>query len=161
MAKTGKMFKRIVAAVMIVTMLCGGAMAATHKANVITKSMKVYAKPSLSLEPIGSLKQGTAFKVLAVSDTGNWAKISYKGRTGYALMKNILFAKRVKAVVTKDTTMRFVTKVSYQNKQAFEAALLKGTPVYVVGHFKGELLVENADGDVLGVVNMKHVKKVA
>lgn len=153
-----KTFKMMISALLIMVMLCGGAMAASYKANVITSSMKVY---NASKEQIGSLPQGTAFTVKAISKNGNWAKISYKGKTGFASMKNIMFNKRIKAVAVKDASMNFVTKASYKMKLAFKATIEKGTPVYVVGYHNGYLLIENASGNGLGIVKANCFKKAA
>ena len=146
----------MISALLILVMLCGGAMAASYKANVFTDSMTVY---NADKEKIGSLPQGTAFTVKAISKDGNWAKISYKGKTGIASMKNILFENRIKAVAVKDTSMNFVTKASYKLRLAFKATIEKGTPVYVVGYHDGYLLIENASGNGLGIVKASCFKK--
>lgn len=147
----------LISVLLVFVMLCSGAMAASYKANVLTNSMKVY---NASKEYVGSLSQGTAFTVKAISKDGNWAKISYKGKTGFASMQDILFAKRIKAVAVKDASMKFVTKASYKLKLAFKATVAKGTPIYVVGYYDGYCLVENASGNGLGIVKASCLKRV-
>lgn len=151
-----KTVKMMISVLLIAVMLCGGAMAASYKANVVTNSMTVY---NAEKEKIGSLPQGTAFTVKAISKDGNWAKISYKGKTGIASMKNIMFEKRIKVIAQKNTSMDFVTKASYKMKIAFKATIEKGTAVYAVGYHNGYLLVENSTGNGLGIVKASNFKK--
>jgi len=152
-----KAMKMMLAVLMIAVLLTGAASAAAYKANVITSSMKVYDS---SLNYLGSLPQGTPFYVTDISDSGNWAKVYYNGRTGFARMQNILFEHRIPAVCVQDTSMRFVTKTSFKLKLAFNATVAAGTPVYVVGYYNGYLLIENASGNGLGVVRADCFRRV-
>jgi len=149
-----KTLKAIVVVMLLVSMLCSTAMAASYGAKVLTSSMSVYGS---NKEVLGKLGQGTSFKVTAVS--GNWARISYKGNTMYAKLDKIIFNKSVKAVATRDTTIKFVTRESYSQNLYYKATLAAGTPVYVVGKDGGRALVYNADRSALGYVSFSALKK--
>jgi len=149
-----KMFKTIIALALIAVMLCSGAMAASYGAKVLSTSMGVY---NASKDMIGSLDQGTSIKVTAVS--GNWARISYKGNVGYAQLKDIIFNNRIKAVSTKDTAIRFVTKASYSENTYYKATLAANTGVYVVGKRGSYALISNAEGTALGYVKASALRK--
>lgn len=140
---------------LIAAMCCSSALAASYGAKVLSSSMTIY---SGSKEEMGTLKQGTSIRVTAMS--GSWARISYKNRTYYAQLKDIIFNSRIKAVSTKKTTIRFVTKQSYKANTYYKATLAAGTPVYVAGFNGDTLLISNASGSVLGYVKRSAVKKV-
>lgn len=153
-----KALKRILSALLIAVMLCGGAMAATaYKANVITSSMEIY---SYTREPIGSLSRGTEFFVLDISDNGNWAKIYYNGHVGFASMQDIMFQNVIKAVCTQDTQLIFATKSSFKEREAYKGKIGMGTLVNVVGYHDGLLLLMSDSGKALGVVSASCFKKL-
>lgn len=149
-----KMFKSIIVLALIAAMLCSSALAAGYGAKVLTNTMTVY---NSSKQSIGALVQGTSFGVTAVS--GNWAKISYKGKTGYASLSNIIFDNKVAAVANQDTGINFVTRASYANNQYYSATLSAGTGVYVVGKKGDYALVSNAAGSALGYVKLSALSK--
>ena len=149
-----KMFKSIVVLALVAVMLCSSAMAASYGAKVLTNTMTVY---NSSKQSIGALTQGTSFTVKAVS--GDWAKISYKGKTGYASLSNIIFNNKVKAVANQDTAIKFVTRESYANNQYYSATLGAGTGVYVVGKKGTFALISNASGSAIGYVKLSALTK--
>lgn len=149
-----KTIKTIIAAALIAVMLCSSAMAASYGAKVLSTSMGVY---NAGKQMIGSLDQGTSIKVTAVS--GSWARISYRGATGYAKLKDIIFNKRVKAVSTQDTAIRFVTRASYGDNTYYKATLAANTGVYVVGKRGSYALISNAEGNALGYVKASALRK--
>lgn len=152
-----KALKMMISALLIAVMLCGGAMAASYKANVITSNMEIY---NINKQQIGSLPRGTEFTVNAISKNGNWAKISYKGKTGFASMQNIMFQNVIKAVCYKETDMVFVTKSSFKAGEAYKAKVGLGTVVNVVGYYDGYLLLESDSGNAIGVVKVNCFKKI-
>lgn len=153
----GRMAKRLLAAALVLALLCGSALAASYDAKALASSMDVYGKSGSSKVKLGSLKRGTSFKVTAVS--GDWARISYKGRTGYAKLEDIIFSKGVKAVASKDVSIRFVTKESFKQNVYYSATLAAGTGVYVVGKKDDNFLVMNASGSALGYVDASALSK--
>lgn len=149
-----KMLKTMVALVLLAALLCPSAMAASYGAKVLTNATTVY---NANKQTAGALTQGTSITVKAVS--GNWAKISYKGRTGYVSLANIIFNKKVKVVANRDTGIRFVTRASYAQSQYYSATLSAGTTVYVVGKKGDSALISNASGSALGYVKLSALTK--
>lgn len=150
-----KMFKSILILALVAVMLCSSAMAASHGAKVLTNTMTVY---NSSKQVAGALVRGTSFKVKAIS--GDWAKISYNGKTGYAQLSNIIFDNKVKCVSTRDTDIRFVTRASWARNQYYTATLAAGTTIYVVGKKGSEALVSNASGSAIGYVKLSALTKM-
>lgn len=149
-----KMFKSIVVLALVAAMLCSTAMAASYGAKVLTNTMTVYTSGK---QVAGALTQGTSIKVKAVS--GDWAKISYKGKTGYASISNIIFNNKVKAVANRDTEINFVTRASYAQNQYYSATLSAGTTVYVAGKKGNYALITNAAGSAIGYVKLNALTK--
>ncbi len=149
--------RRLCALLLICALLASGALAASYKARVLTSSMTVYAGKKTSSRVLGSLKRDTKFTVTAIS--GDWARVSYKGRTGYARMRNIRFDKRIPAVALRDTALVFGTKESMKRGVYYRATLAAGTQVYAVGMAEGKLLVTNASGSALGYVKKSAMEK--
>ena len=147
--------KAAIAAVLIAAMLCGSAMAA-RSAKVFSSSMAVYNSKSTDSQ-IGSLSHGTSFSVTGIS--GSWAKISYKGTTGYAKMSDIIFKNRVKAVTTKSSSIKFVTKKSYKKNTYYTGTLAAGVTIYVVGVHGSNYLFYDKTGKALGYVSKSAVRK--
>lgn len=114
---------------------------ADFKATVYTDEMKVYSRNSAaSRYLLGKLKKNTSFTVKATS--GSWAKITYKGKTGYALISDMKSSKK-----TTMYTNRAVT--AYQKPSASSKSLgklAKNTKVYMVGMSGSYYLVENSKG---------------
>ena len=73
-----KIIKTVLALALILATLCSSALAASYGAKVLVNNMSVYNSEK---EVAGSLDQGTSIKVTAMS--GDWVRISYKGKTGY------------------------------------------------------------------------------
>ena len=149
--------RRLCAALLMLALLGGGALAASYGAQVLSSSMPVYAAKSTSSAKLGSLSQGTSFTVTAIS--GDWARISCGSRTGYARMRHILFDRHIAAVAVKDTKLTFWTKESQKRGVHYRATLAAGTKVYVVGMAEGRLLVTNASASALGYVSASALVK--
>lgn len=150
MGKMKKAVKMIIAVVVLTALLGGSALAASYGAQVLMPSMKVYGLSGSKKVVLGQLKQGTDFTVTEIS--GDWARISYKGKTGYAKLEDIIFDDSIKAVASEDTTIKFVTRESYSESKYYKATLAAGTTVYVVGKKGSYALVSNASGSALGYV---------
>ena len=149
--------RRMLIALLMLALLGGSALAASYGAQVLPSSMPIYAAKSTSSAKLGSLSQGTRFTVTSI--TGDWARISYKNRTGYARMRHILFDKHISAVAVKDTKLTFWTKTSQKRGVHYRATLAAGTKVYVVGMAEGRLLVTNDTDSALGYVSASALVK--
>ena len=157
MRKFVQFARRMAVLALAVALLCGSALASGYGAKVLVPSMTVYGNSDGSAVALGALKQGTSITVKAVS--GDWARISYKGRTVYAKLDDIVFNKHVKAVANRDTSIKFVTKESYAQNTYYSATLTAGTTVYVVGKNGDQLLVTNASDSALGYVDASALSK--
>lgn len=133
---------------------CGSALA-DFKATVYTNEMKVYSRNNTaSRYLLGKLKKNTAFTVKATS--GSWAKITYKGKTGYALISDMKSSKK-----TTMYTNRAVT--AYQKPSTSSKSLGKlgkNTKVYMVGMSGSYYLVENSKGQT-GYIAKSALSKTA
>lgn len=148
-----KIIKTVLALALILATLCSSALAASYGAKVLVNNMSVYNSEK---EVAGSLDQGTSIKVTAMS--GDWVRISYKGKTGYAKIEDICFNNGIKAVSTKDTSIRFVTKESYSENTYYKGTLAAGTGLYVVGK-KGDYALVSNGSDALGYVKLSALTK--
>ena len=149
-----KHLKHVVALALILILLCTSALAASYSAKVLPSAMRVY---NSSKQTIGALKQGTRVTVTAVS--GRWARIRYGGKTGYASLSDLMFSKRVKAIATRDTSIKFVTRSSYKQSKYYSGTLSAGTTVYVAGKKGSSALITNSKGSAIGYVSMSALKK--
>ena len=140
--------KRTMALLLALLMLSGTALA-SKKATVYSDSMKVYKKASTSSTQMGSLKEGTTFYI--TSYNGTWAKISYKGYTGYAQLKDVKLAKseRAKAYTNKKTAV-------YRSASASSSKLgyvEKGSCIYIAGRNGNYIMCQNKSGSVTGYIH--------
>lgn len=147
MMRRMKYFKVVIAAALIAVILCGSALADDMGAMVLSSSMAVY---NSNQQYIGSLGQGTSFTVTAMS--GDWARISYRGNTGYAQLKDIVFDARIKAVSIRSTPVRFVTQESYRRGVYYTGTLSPGVTLYVAGMNGSDFLFFDGSGTVMGYV---------
>ena len=152
-----KVLRRLCLALVALTLLGGSAPAAGYGARVLVSSMPVYASASTSANQLGSLSKGTRFTVTAIS--GDWARISCGGRTGYARMRHIIFDQHIPAMAVKDAKFVFATDASLKRGVYYRATLAAGTRVYVVGMAEDRLLVTNASGSALGYVSASAMTK--
>lgn len=139
---------RLTAIVMLAVMMLGmgaNALAASFSARINSSSAKVYRTPSTSSAGVSGGK-GITVKVTGLS--GSWARISYKGNTGYIKSKYLNMTNRAKAYTAKSTPVY---------KQASASGKLGtlpiGTAVYVVGKDGSYYRIQNASGSVTGYVS--------
>lgn len=146
-----KMKKTLVFA-LAVLMLSGSAMA-DFGATVLSKNMKVYFAPSTSSEYLGSLKSGT--KVSIKAHQGGWAKISYKGRVGFAKVAD-MYSNSVwkKGKTTETAKIYYITRKDTKPRWG---TLGKDTNVYIRGAKGDKWLVSNKSFSVLGYIEKDSV----
>ena len=149
-----KYLKALIAAVLLVVMICGSAMAANMGAKVLAPSMAVYNSDK---QQVATLNRGTSFTVTATS--GDWARISYRGYTGYAMLKDIVFNSHIKAVSTQSTKIRFITKESYKRNVYYTGTLAAGVTLYVAGINGDNFLFYDESGNVMGYVSKSAVRR--
>ena len=155
-----KYVKALTAMILLVAMLCGNAMASSYRAKVTSPSAKVYSSAGKGAIAIDGLSRGAAVKVLSTS--GSKARVSYKGKTGYVALSKLahMYNKRVKAVTTKSSSIKFVTKKSYRKRTYYTGTLAAGVTVYVVGSKGKYYLVRNESGSAMACVPKSALRKV-
>ena len=125
----------VLACIIALTLLCSPSLA-SFKAKVFTSKVTVYKKASKSSAKYGTLKKGT--KVTVVQYKSNWAKIRYKGRTGFCDSESLI---RVKGVARyAQTTLCIYKKASTSSKVV--TTLSAGKKLYVFGQSGSYYLVK-------------------
>lgn len=139
---------RIVAIMLLIMLLVPqlAAVAESYKAKTNTASVTVYKKASTSSQKLGTLKNGTAVTVNSVS--GNWASITYNGKTGCVLLKYLNYATKTLVYTTAKTKI-------------YKTASTKGTvvctvtvdyPLYRISRDGDFYKVQDKDGQFTGYV---------
>lgn len=145
--------RRAAALLIALIMICGTSFAASMKATVFSDKMNVYKKASTSSKKLGSLKEGTAFTITDYNTT--WAKIYYKGYTGYAKLEDVELVNRIKAYTTTDVTM-----YKYGSASSKKLGTVKrGTLAYVAGRDGDYFMVQNKSGSVCGYIHKDYLSK--
>ncbi len=143
---TPKTFRRILACILLLLFIPATAFA-DFKAKVFSSSMKVYSRSNTSTQYyLGALKKGTEFTVLEMS--GNWCKISYKGYTGYAQVKDIKSEVKTAVYTNRTVTVRATASSSGRALNKLTADF----PLYLVGASGKYYLIETVDGKGMGYI---------
>lgn len=153
MINTNKMLRRI-AVVLLAVLVLGmgsGALAASYKARINSASAKAYASPSTGSK---SVSGGKGLTVSITAYSGNWARISYKGKTAYMQLKHLNLTNRIKGY-TKSSTPVYRSASSSSRM----ATLPVNSTVYVVGRDGSYFRVENASGSMTGYVRTNALSK--
>ena len=145
------MLRRILCVVMVL-MLMSGALAATKLK--VNKDTQFYRSASTSSE---SLPIDAGVKVELKSTSGDWAKVTYKGVTGYMRVKDLDATKRAAAYVNQDTYLYAEAALTSAKK-----AVSVNTKVYVIGKDGAFARVQNESGSVTCYIESDHLssKKV-
>ena len=136
-------FMRILTLMLAMLMLCPAASAASFKAKINSSSARVYKSLSASSASVKGLKN------LTVTVTGyknGWAKVKYKGHTGYIQTKHLNLTNRIKAYTSRAAN---VYKSAGSGKMG---TLKKGAAVYVVGVNGSYSRIQNASSSVTGYI---------
>ena len=151
-----KVFKRFLTALLVVVLLLSAsapaAMAAV-KARIIS-STNVYNVPSTSGKSI-RVPKGLTVSVTAYK--GNWARVSYQGRTAYIPLPYLNLVNRLTAYTAKSTPVYKNPSTSSKKLGTLSIA----TPVYVVGRAGNFYRIQNASGSVTGYVSASHLTSKA
>ncbi len=151
MKRISAIAKFTLAFVLAAAMFAGCAALADVKATVYTSVMNVYSRTNASSRYLlGALKKGTEFSVKASS--GDWAKIEYKGYSGYARISDMKSKQKATMYANKATSV-------YQKASSSSKVLCKigvNAKVYVVGFSGSYYLVENGSG-VTGYIPKKNL----
>ena len=131
------------------TLLPTGALATSAKVN--SGSARLYSSDSTSASSV-ALEKGLSATVKSVS--GDWAKVSIKGVTGYVPVKYLNTSSRT-AVYTSKSTHVYKSASSSSDKVSVEA----NTKLYVVGVSGDYLRVQNSSGSKTGYVPSSDVSR--
>lgn len=147
MKNSSKALRRLAAVILAAMMMCMGASAwaASFQAKINSASAKVYKLPSSNSAYV---KNGKGVTVTVTGYSGGWARIKYKGNTGYTKISNLDLKNRMKAYTGKTTAVYKQASTSSSRL----GTLSIGRAVYVVGKVGDFYRVQNASGSVSGYV---------
>lgn len=144
--KVLRMAKRILCVAMVLMLTVGAMASTTVKVNTDTKFYRSASKSSDSV----SIGKGT--KVEVKDTDGDWAKVTYKGVTGYIPVKYLNSTKRRSAYVNKDTHIYASASHSSEKK-----SVKVNTKVYVVGTDGEFSRIQNESGSVTCYIETKYL----
>lgn len=136
----------LLAALLLVAACTPAALAASFKAKINSSSAKVYSSPSTSSKYSVPAVKNVTVTVTGYSD--GWARISYKGNTGYIPVKYLNLTNRIKAYAAKSTAVY----KSASSSSSRLGTLSLGSAVYVVGVSGDYCRVQNRSGSLTGYV---------
>lgn len=143
---------RVVVLTLVLLMFASSALAAI-KATVYPDSMTVYTKPSTSSRKMGALPEGTQFYITDYNST--WARIYYKGYTGYILLKDAELVSRIKGYTTADVPLYRYASASSRKL----GTVPLGTLAYVSGRSGSYFRVQNKSGSITGYIHVNYLSK--
>ncbi len=144
-----KYMLRILCLLLAATLLPTGALATSAKVN--SGSARLYSSDSTSASSV-ALEKGLSATVKSVS--GDWAKVSIKGVTGYVPVKYLNTSSRT-TVYTSKSTHVYKSASSSSDKVSVEP----NTKLYVVGVSGDYLRVQNSSGSKTGYVPSSDVSR--
>ena len=110
----------------------------------VNTSTKAYASASTSSASV-NVRKGTALTLLGYS--GGWAKVSYKGKTGYMPVQYLNTTTRYPAYVNRNTYVYASASTSSSRRD-----VSVNTKVYVIGISGSFYRVQNASGSVTAYI---------
>ena len=136
----------LLAALMLMTACAPAALATSFKATINSSSARVYSSPSTSSKySLPALKNAT---VTVTGYAGGWARISYKGNTGYMQIKYLNLTSRIKAYAAKSSNVY----KSASSSSSRLGTIPRGCAVYVIGVSGDYCRIQNRSGSVTGYV---------
>ena len=122
------------------------ALATSYSAKINSSACKVYKSASTSSKVLCSDVKDLNVSITGYS--GDWAKIEYKGYTGYVKCEYLTLRSRLTAYTAKSTPV-YKRASSSSSKLG---TLGTGSTVYVVGMDDGYYRIQNRSGSVTGYV---------
>ena len=138
MNTTKRTFKKWLALTLALMLVSGAlpALAATFSAIVSAQSMAVYGDVAMS-EKLGTLAKDTVVTVTGYSTT--IAKVSYRGRTGYARVADL---RRVENVASRAVTSAATAVYLTASADSLSVMIPAGTRLYILSQADGWARVE-------------------
>ena len=131
---------------MLLVACAPAALAASYSAKINSSACKVYKSASTSSKVLCSDVKDLRVSITGYS--GDWAKVSYKGNTGYVKCEYLTLSSRLPAYTAKSTPV-YKRAASSSSKLG---TLGTGSTVYVVGMDDGYYRIQNRSGSVTGYV---------
>lgn len=132
-------------AVALLVACAPAALATSYSAKINSSACKVYKSASTSSKVLCSDVKDLNVSITGYS--GDWAKIEYKGYTGYVKCEYLTLRNRLTAYTAKSTPV--YKRASSSSKLG---TLGTGSTVYVVGMDDGYYRIQNRSGSVTGYV---------
>lgn len=133
-------------AVVLLVACAPAALATSYSAKINSSACKVYKSASTSSKVLCSDVKDLSVSITGYS--GDWAKIEYKGYTGYVKCEYLTLRSRLTAYTAKSTPV-YKRASSSSSKLG---TLGTGSTVYVVGMDDGYYRIQNRSGSVTGYV---------
>ena len=133
-------------AVVLLVACAPAALATSYSAKINSSACKVYKSTSTSSKVLCSDVKDLSVSITGYS--GDWAKIEYKGYTGYVKCEYLTLRSRLTAYTAKSTPV-YKRASSSSSKLG---TLGTGSTVYVVGMDDGYYRIQNRSGSVTGYV---------
>ena len=133
-------------AVVLLVACAPAALATSYSAKINSSACKVYKSASTSSKVLCSDVKDLSVSITGYS--GDWAKIEYKGYTGYVKFEYLTLSSRLPAYTAKSTPV-YKRASSSSSKLG---TLGTGSTVYVVGMDDGYYRIQNRSGSVTGYV---------
>ena len=133
-------------AVALLVACAPAALATSYSAKINSSACKVYKSTSTSSKVLCSDVKDLNVSITGYS--GDWAKIEYKGYTGYVKCEYLTLRSRLTAYTAKSTPV-YKRASSSSSKLG---TLGTGSTVYVVGMDDGYYRIQNRSGSVTGYV---------
>ena len=146
-----KYIKKWLCVALVALMALSGVAQASETAKVNSDSARFYSADSTSSDSV-PLKKGTSVTVKSIS--GDWARASYKGVTGYVPVKYLNSGARYSAYTNKDT---YVYRSASSSSDRVSVGV--NTKVYVVGVSGDYLRVQKPGGSATGYVSASSVSR--
>lgn len=146
---SGRLLKCVTAFVLALLLAVVPIGASAVAAWINSSSAKIYVSKTKS----GSVPKGTSVNLVAVS--GSWAKITYKGKTGITLLKNVT----LKSGLTGYAKYNAPLYKSASTSSAKRGTIPKGTALKVVGITGNFYQVTNTSYTAGGYVPSSYVSK--
>lgn len=148
--KCKRILRNIMICILLLVMTGGSALAASISVTINKANTKVYQKASTSSK-YTKVKKGLKVTLKKTYSNG-WAKVTYKGKTGYVLLKYLNRVKPVKAYIKSATTL-----YKYASTSQKVMNLKKGETIYIVGADGSFARVQNKSGSIKGYVKTSYV----
>jgi len=134
---------RTLTLLLVLLMLCPAASAASFKAKINSASARVYKNPATSTISVKGLKNLT---VTVSAYKNGWARVHYKGNTGYIPVRDLNLASPIPAYTARSAAVYRSAGASYMG------TLKPGVGVYVIGVDGKYCRVVNSSKSAMGYI---------